>query len=559
MLNVTPLSWIRSLFMLSIGSSNIYIAWVYSAGGQTPYGFSNRPITSAKDAMRNRDCYHLQYHGDVILNDLVDQTGYTATKVTPSMTPNPFEHWWPNRATIQGRTYYWNTKVSFNTVLIHQRGSQRLSWDYVQPDTPGGVFRGVHEPYRCALGTTPAGINYLIYMEAECQLSQLLIKADFTVFQTAITEKGNAVWRAFRMPTWTFTDSQLGLELVFARSTSIGRCRYEFRVVPKTYDGSVSFWSFMEDRKMSLSTMLDNMLKQALSLVRYSSSVNSTNYTDNVITPEWSFGNYLNKPTWLSSSDLALLKRELRQYSERLLPELDFRFLLGDATQSAANAAKKFAGNMLAYQKDIRRIIKDVKAVLQTLSGKPSPKAWASLWLSYRYGIRLTIQDTLELLNGIEAAISQDGKYATCRGVSQDERTVCHAKLYYAPKELTGIMRAIHALYDWDIMPTLENLWDLVPYSFVADWFLAIGDILDGIDSIGYTQTMNVFSCVYSTKTTLDGDSLGPLLGIDGNITITLYDRSTPEEPYQYIPHFTGSLPSATNIVDGAALILQKT
>lgn len=42
------------------------------------------------------------------------------------------------------------------------------------------------------------------------------------------------------------------------------------------------------------------------------------------------------------------------------------------------------------------------------------------------------------------------------------------------------------------LLPSPSSLWDLVPFSFVVDWFIGVGDRLHQLESIGFLQIMNV-------------------------------------------------------------------
>jgi len=48
------------------------------------------------------------------------------------------------------------------------------------------------------------------------------------------------------------------------------------------------------------------------------------------------------------------------------------------------------------------------------------------------------------------------------------------------------------------LLPTLANLWDLVPFSFVADWFVNIGGRLDNVDAASFLLAMDVKYCVHT-------------------------------------------------------------
>lgn len=75
--------------------------------------------------------------------------------------------------------------------------------------------------------------------------------------------------------------------------------------------------------------------------------------------------------------------------------------------------------------------------------------------------------------------------------------------------------------------PSFANLWDLVPFSFVLDWFFNLSKRFEAIDSSFYMMTANVDYCVhsYTLRSPLEG------LIVDGefdfnDVEYTYYDRA---------------------------------
>lgn len=226
--------------------------------------------------------------------------------------------------------------------------------------------------------------------------------------------------------------------------------------------------------------------------------------------------------------------------------------------------------NSIAYIKDMPELFGELKALKQVLGNPKDARAWASLILSANYGTRLTIQDTVELINAIIKAAKSAHKadkrqFSTLRARSGYSVTgpkfmsghrELHYKIYHKviPE---GAMSFIDSLYRWDLLPTAGNIWDLIPYSFVIDWFVNIGDGIELADATLYAQTLKVLGITYSYK---DIFQLPP--SVDGLVInggqLTAYHRmlsnriSLPSYSLEFNQGYEN------NIIQGGSLLIQK-
>jgi hypothetical protein len=108
-------------------------------------------------------------------------------------------------------------------------------------------------------------------------------------------------------------------------------------------------------------------------------------------------------------------------------------------------------------------------------------------------------------------------------------------------------------LESWGVDPSLANAWDLIPFSFVVDWFTHAGDTLDNLgyqfDIFANTYQIDYINC--SNKVTA---SVPPIHGILGSSGVSLYHR----RPLRSIPYsFERQVSSApSHILEMAALIV---
>ncbi|DAD50955.1 TPA_asm: maturation protein [ssRNA phage SRR6255746_1] len=273
------------------------------------------------------------------------------------------------------------------------------------------------------------------------------------------------------------------------------------------------------------------------------------------------------------------ITQSLQAYGENIehyLPETPEE-LWGDLTDVAVQNAQALDINSLAYARDLMSLRRDVESILDILHGRVSMKKLADAWLSFKYGLRLTLRDSGELGNALGKAFSpkqQKEIYSVCRAM--DERvSLCqngpltgisvgdryNLKIYYSPID-DKFLSLIKTLMDWDILPTLQNVWDLIPYSFVVDWFTDFSRTLDRIDSHTYLNTLRVLGTIKTRKTVINSIPVGRI-GLPGGsrwsgcLSLVIYQRNL--EKTLDLPHYrSGSPDEFHNIVELAAIIAQK-
>lgn len=125
-------------------------------------------------------------------------------------------------------------------------------------------------------------------------------------------------------------------------------------------------------------------------------------------------------------------------------------------------------------------------------------KAAASSFLLYRYGIlplMSAVEDACEVVNRAQGRVRQ-----TCRGAAATNKTVTsnfsadlfgiHRQSYTVTKVETLSVRAMNldeyvATFGTNAGLSFKNLatlpWELLPYSFVVDWFTNIGDFVGSL------------------------------------------------------------------------------
>lgn len=243
-----------------------------------------------------------------------------------------------------------------------------------------------------------------------------------------------------------------------------------------------------------------------------------------------------------------------------------------DLADTAIDNCKFVDINAYAFARDLRTVGSELKSLSQLAANPMNPKAWAGLYLNLRYGTRLTVSDTRELMEGLKRSSknmtstwpkgfdvvrSQKVTAPHHFALALAETRTMHYKVCYKP-DRSPLKVMLKRLWDWDMYPSLQNLWDLVPYSFCVDWGGDIEKVLEQLDREQYEELIKVLGCTYSFK----DEYLIPVelvdLGFqDAVLAVTLYSRST-SSLHQSSLRLTAGHSSAINVVDGISLILQR-
>lgn len=197
----------------------------------------------------------------------------------------------------------------------------------------------------------------------------------------------------------------------------------------------------------------------------------------------------------------------------------------GDLAQDALSKVQRNNVNMISFLKDLRHPTEMIPS-LKNLRNLKKLKSYANSYLTVKYGLLPTISD----LRSIVEAVKKHGPYFDSNGFSTYSAGRITSKNDYAMRyvlaqhikvaiadEDSVLMDLIRRLDDIDILPTFENLWDLVPYSFVIDWFIDFGDFWERVDTRLRLSRLNIRYVTSSRKTEIYGYHQGsvqnPMVG----------------------------------------------
>jgi hypothetical protein len=154
-----------------------------------------------------------------------------------------------------------------------------------------------------------------------------------------------------------------------------------------------------------------------------------------------------------------------------------------EAYKKAVAEFPKQADNNIANFMEIGEMIFD--ALHGDLSSVP--KTIDGLWMWYRYQYSTTksdVKQAIDYWDRLKSGIENGAKYhgtVEIRALGADIRVRWSGDIRLNTDDMQALMQ--HRLWSAGLEPTLYTGWDLVPFSFVADWFLDIGDKLEDMDN----------------------------------------------------------------------------
>lgn len=182
----------------------------------------------------------------------------------------------------------------------------------------------------------------------------------------------------------------------------------------------------------------------------------------------------------------------------------------GDLAMEASSKVNANRVNMIAFLRDFRH----PSDMIPKLRNLRKLKGWASNFLAVDYGILPTIDDLKSIIRafeGVKPYVDRNGFNTFSAGHldylfqgSLRFDLEQHIKLAIGDED-DGFQKLIEQLDSFGCLPTCENLWDLIPYSFVLDWFVDVGGLLERVDANLRISRLNIFYATCSQKKTIQG------------------------------------------------------
>lgn len=231
------------------------------------------------------------------------------------------------------------------------------------------------------------------------------------------------------------------------------------------------------------------------------------------ILESWGLSGYMSKYVGWRSFDyiasLGLLLPELVPYHKRFLLHEDARVaegydayllsydmtnywhgvLVNEAYLDALNSVPRLNDNSIS---NILEIVGFIKSLVIDHRIE-IPKSLGDVWLSYRYAYttsKLDAEEAIEFVHRYRDLGTLD-QWIHCFGVSRKDisfngfttTATCRCGLEIRPSDVALLGKVWRALYTYGLQPNFYVLWDSLPYSFIVDWIIPIGNIAHALDA----------------------------------------------------------------------------
>lgn len=164
-----------------------------------------------------------------------------------------------------------------------------------------------------------------------------------------------------------------------------------------------------------------------------------------------------------------------------------YNWLVEHAYYDALDSAPVLNDNNLQNLGEVAKFISDL-VVHKRIT---IPRSLNDAWLAYRYSVSTTKSDIEEAIEFVrrnsDLSALQDASRIHCYGIASTSyegvEVTCRCKLTLHSKELELFDQLWTTLYKYGLAPDLYVLWDSLPYSFIVDWFIPLGDVFAVVDA----------------------------------------------------------------------------
>lgn len=142
-----------------------------------------------------------------------------------------------------------------------------------------------------------------------------------------------------------------------------------------------------------------------------------------------------------------------------------------------------------------------VSAIIRRDFKSLAPDSLRSAWLQYRYQYNTTKADIEEYAELTRRLIAVAGaSRIQSSGIASDGNITAHCSIYVSADDFLP-SDTKEWLEHYGFQLSASNLWDMIPYSFIADWFLHISDFLEKCENANWAYELKVKDAWTSFRT----------------------------------------------------------
>lgn len=207
---------------------------------------------------------------------------------------------------------------------------------------------------------------------------------------------------------------------------------------------------------------------------------------------------------------------------------------------------KKTILSLISIFKRAFTIFKAVKRLdLKALRGEIQPRELADRYMEARYAIRPVVYDAAQILGAITCDRKAPPRQ-TFRGTASDSKvnttsgTILrhpHGALdYFSVSSVTCQVRAgvlvqadvASELTIWGVTHPLETVWELIPFSFIADWFFNIGQTLASWTPEAGIRPLSSWSTIIQTNTRSISTNNARIINFNPAVPVNVWYDAAP-------------------------------
>lgn len=220
-----------------------------------------------------------------------------------------------------------------------------------------------------------------------------------------------------------------------------------------------------------------------------------------------------------------------------------------------------FCVELPEFGKSTLEILKSLKKGFGSRSVKDAISNFGKANLAYQYGDRLSVYDGQSIISAISEVAKIGGifeprtaKSCTSKTVAVDGASITYCHRFTATASPRGSLE--RAMYSIAQFANYQNVWDLIPFSFVVDWFVNIDELLRAQDSMVLDSVLTYDRILESSFMEAALDSY-EFEGIRLSGTVRQYGRHSISKMPTPDAKLIASVPKPVQWLNGGSLLSQ--